>query len=290
MSAAAKEALAEPVGLRGRAAVAASRLRECCRAGGGRGGGDVVSACRQWSSGRPRQGTLVRHFMCGVTAIGVRVVDTITLSGSQRGALTPTLGPCGVPDASTARTLVATRSLAPCRVVRLAPAVASAVPVAAIAAAAQDDLDAAPSAQEQAGWTVQPHHQTEPVVLDGVVPARHTAVAPPSSARCRARRGHQAARRERAAAAPTFFGSGRVVLRRLGSRWAAFAPRRTPRRDAHHRGDRDDLAAAVPFRPARSPCRATGQTPLSSIRCSALNSASRCRMDTQNQIRVLAIT
>ncbi len=53
----------------------------------------------------------------------------------------------------------------------------------------------------------------KPVVLDGVVPAGHTGVAPPSSARCRARRGHQAARRERAAAVPTFFGSGRVVLR-----------------------------------------------------------------------------
>ena len=52
--------------------------------------------------------------------------------------------------------------------------------------------------------------------MDGVVPARHTAVAPPSSARCRARRGHQAAGRERAAAAPTFFGSGRFVLRDSG--------------------------------------------------------------------------
>jgi len=290
MSAAAKEALAEPVGLRGSAVVAASGLRECCRAGGGRGGGDVVSACRQWSRSRPRQGTLVRHFMCGVTAIGIRVVDTITLSGSQRGALTPTLGPCGVPDASTARTLVATRSLAPCRGVRLAPAVASAVPVAAIAAAAQDDLDAAPGAQEQAGWTVQPHHQTEPVVLDGVVPARHTAVAPPSSARCRARRGHQAARRERAAAAPTFFGLGRVVLRRLG-----------PRRTGSLHGAGTPVAmpitavtaisrAVVSLGPARSPCRATGQTHPSSIRCSARNPSSRCRMNTQNRIRVLAIT
>ena len=78
---------------------------------------------------------------------------------------------------------------------------------------------------------------------------------------------------------------------RLGPRWTAFAPRRTPaRRDAHHSGDRDDLAAALSLRPARSPCRATGQTHLSSIRCSARNSSSRCRMDTQNRIRVLAIT
>jgi hypothetical protein len=185
--------------------VAAPGLRECCRSGG-----DVVSACRQWSSGNPRQGTLVRHFMCGVLTSGARDVDAVTLSGSQRSALTPALGPRGMPHASTARALVATGGLAPGEVVRLAPAGAVAIPVAAIAAAAQHDLDAAPGAQEQTGWTVQRHHQTEPVVLDGVVPARHTAVAPPSSARCRARRGHQAARRERAAAAPTFFGIGRL--------------------------------------------------------------------------------
>ena len=223
MAATAQEALAKPIGLRGRAAMAASGLRECCRSSSG-----VVCACCQWSSGHPRQGTLVRHFMCGVLASGAPDVDAVTLSGSQRSALTPALGPRGVPHASTARALVATGSLAPGEVVRLMPAGAAAIPIAAIAAAAQDDLNAAPSAQEQAGWTVQRHHQSEPVVLDGVVPAGHTAVAPPSSARCRARRGHQAARRERAAAAPTFFGSGRVVLRRLGPRWTAFAPRRTP--------------------------------------------------------------
>jgi hypothetical protein len=34
-------------------------------------------------------------------------------------------------------------------------------------------------------------------VLDGLAPAHHTAVAPPSSARCRARCGGQASRRER---------------------------------------------------------------------------------------------
>jgi hypothetical protein len=220
MSAAAQEALAKPIGLRGRAVVAASGLRECCRSGG-----DVVCACCQWSSGHPRQGTLVRHFMCGVLASGARDVDAVTLSGSQRSALTPALGSGGVPHASTARALVATGGLAPGEVVSLAPAGAAAIPVATIAAAAQHDLDAAPGAQEQSSWTVQLHHQAEPVVLDGVVPARHTAAAPPSSARCRARRGHQAARRERAAAAPTFFGLGRVVLRRLGPRWTAFAPR-----------------------------------------------------------------
>ena len=205
MSAATQEALAKPIGLRGRAVVAASGLRECCRDGGA-----VVCACCQWSSGYPRQGTLVRHFMCGVLTSGARDVDAVTLRGSQRSALTPEPGSGGVPHASTARALIATGGLAPGEVVSPAPAGATAIPVATITAAAQDDLDAAPGAQEQSSWTVQLHHQTEPVVLDGVVPARHTAAAPPSSARCRARRGHQAARRERAAAAPTFFGFGRL--------------------------------------------------------------------------------
>ena len=271
MSAAAQEALAEPIGLRGPAVVAASGLRECCRSGG-----DVVCACCQWSSGHPRQATLVRHFMRGVLASGARGVDAVTLRGSQRSsALTPALGPRGMPHAATARALVATGGFAPGEVVRLAPAGAVAIPVATIAVAAQDDLDAASSAQEQSSWTVQRHHQTEPVVLDGVVPARHTAVAPPSSARCRARRGHQAARRERAAAAPTFFGSGRVVLRR---------------RNAHHSANRDDLAAAVSLQNCPVALQGDRADPLSSIRCSARNSASSCRMDTQNKIRVLAIT
>ena len=148
--------------------------------------------------------------MCGVRVGVARDVGAGALSGPQCSALAPALRPRGVPDASSARALVTTGRLAPGKVVRLTPAGAAAIPVAAIAAAAHDDLNAAPGAQEQAGWTVQLHHQSEPVVLDGVVPAGHTAVAPPSSARCRARRSHQAARRERAAAAPTFFGLGRL--------------------------------------------------------------------------------
>ena len=225
LSAAAQEALAKPIGLRGPAATAALQRRGWFRRADGRGGGDIVSACRQWSSAHSRQATLVRHFMCGVlVASVVRVVDAITLSGSQRSVLTPTLGSCGVPDAPTARALVTTGCLAPGEVVSLAPAGATAVPVATIAAAAQDDLDAAPGAQEQSSWTVQLHHQTEPVVLDGVVPARHTAAAPPSSARCRARRGHQAARRERTAAAPTFFGIGRLYRASRRSLYVQQAP------------------------------------------------------------------
>ena len=212
MSAAAQVVLAQPVGLSSRTAPTASHRWGCRRVGKrvGHGGCDVGCACCQWSSGAPRRGTLVRHFMCGVRVGVARDVGAVALSGPQCSALAPALRPRGVPDAPTARALVATGGLAPGKVVRLTPAGAAAIPVAAIAVAAQDDLDAASSAQEQAGWAVQRHHQTEPVVLDGVVPAGHTAVAPPSSARCRARRGHQAARRERAAAAPTFFGIGRL--------------------------------------------------------------------------------
>ena len=113
-----------------------------------------MSACRQWSSAHSRQATLVRHFMCVLVASVVRVVVSITLitlGGSQRSVLTPTLGSCGVPDAPTARALVTTGCLAPGEVVSLAPAGATAIPVAAIAAAAQDDLITAPGAQEQAG-------------------------------------------------------------------------------------------------------------------------------------------
>jgi hypothetical protein len=214
MSDAPQEVLAQPVGLNGCAAEAAPQRRGCRRADRrvGRDGRDVGSACRQWSSGHPRRGTQVRHFMCGV--------------GTVSDALAPAPRPRGVLEAATARALVATGGLAPRDVVPLAPAGAAAIPVAAIAVAAQDDLDAAPDAQEQTGWTVQRHHQTEPVVLDGIVPVRHTDAAPPSSARCRARRGHQAARRERTAAVPIFFGSPRVVPQRIEpSRAAANAAR-----------------------------------------------------------------
>ena len=250
MSDAPQEVLAQPVGLNGCAAQAAPQRWGCRHAHRrvGRDGRDVGSACRQWSSGHPRRGTLVRHFMCGV--------------GTVSGALAPAPRPRGVLEAATARALVATGGLAPGDVVHLAPAGAAAIPVAAIAVAAQDDLNAAPDAQEQTGWKVQLHHQTEPVVLDGVVPARHTAAAPPSSARCRARRGHQASRQERAAAVPTFFSSARVV----------------------------PPPTSTPSRPAWPPCRAARQTPPSSISCLARNTSSRCRMDASDQIRVLTIT
>ena len=136
--------------------------------------------CRQWSSGHPRLGTLVRHVMCVVAPVG-----------SGRPALAPAPGPLRMGDAAAPRALVALRGLAPRILTGLVPARPAAVAVAAVAAAAQNDLDAAPRAQVQAGGLVHAHPGTTEV-LDGLVPARHTAVAPPSSARCRARYGRQA--------------------------------------------------------------------------------------------------
>ena len=88
--------------------------------------------------------------MCGV---GVRLcvdsdVGAAVLSSPLCGALAPAVGACRVPHASTARALVTAGGFAPGEVVRLTPAAAAAIPVAAIAVAAQDDLDAAPGAQE----------------------------------------------------------------------------------------------------------------------------------------------
>ena len=84
--------------------------------------------------------------------------------------------------------------------------------------AAQHDLHATLRAQEQAGWSLHKHPgQTE--VLDGRVPAGHTAMAPPSSARCRARYGAvRLAGYGHIAAAPTSFGMAAVVSRAPPSR------------------------------------------------------------------------
>ena len=157
----------------------------------------------------------MRHFMFGANADGARDIVVAALSDSQCYALAPALRSRGMTGAPAARALVTTGGLAPGEIVLLTPASPTAIPIAAIAAAAQDDLHTAPDAQEQTGWTIQRHHQTEPVVLDGIVPARRTEAAPPSSARCRARRGHQAARRERTVAVPIFFGSPRVLPQRI---------------------------------------------------------------------------
>ncbi len=206
--------------------------------------------------------------MCGLRVAVARDVGALALSDPQCSALAPALRSCGVPDAPTARALVTTSCLAPGMVVRLTPAGAAAIPVATIAAAAQHDLDAAPGAQEQSSWTVQLHNQTAPVVLDGIVPARHTAVAPPSSARCRARRGHQAARRERAAAAPTFFGIGRLyrASRQVAPSGAStddHKPRPPQTSDpSRPRSAAAGLPESTSPASAWPPCRAARQTPL----------------------------
>jgi len=200
--------------------------------------------------------------MFGAKADGARDIVVAALNSSQRDAFAPAPRPRGVPDASGTRALVTTCSLAPRQVVLLTPASPTAIPIAAIAAAAHDDLHTAPDAKEQTGWTVQRHHQTEPVVLDGIVPARHTDAAPPSSARCRARRGHQAARRERTAAVPTFFGSSRVVLHRIEPSRAAANASACARRissDARHGTDGDGLENCDVRRRSDRPGRPAGR-------------------------------
>ncbi len=75
----------------------------------------------------------------------------------------------------------------------LARADRAAVVVTPVAAAAQRDHHATSRAPEQASRQLHAHPgSTE--VLDAIVPASHTVVAPPSSARCRARRGRRACR------------------------------------------------------------------------------------------------
>jgi GH25 family lysozyme M1 (1,4-beta-N-acetylmuramidase) len=65
--------------------------------------------------------------------------------------------------------------------------------------AAQHDLHAATRAQEQAPWSIHAHPGREPKLQCWTDASQrcHTDVAPPSSARCRARYGCQASRRDR---------------------------------------------------------------------------------------------
>ena len=210
--------------------------------------------CRQWSSAHPRLGTLVRHVMC--------VAAPATRPAAGRTALAPAPGPLCVSNAPAPRALVALRGLAPRILTGLVPARPAAVAVATVAAAAQNDLDAASRAQVQAGGLVHAHPGTTEV-LDGLVPARHTAVAPPSSARCRARYGRQACRQERPMPRPP--SSASPALYR-GVPCAMPAPR--ARTNATHE-------PATATAPAWPPCRAARQAhsssnaDLSSLCCSA---------------------
>lgn len=250
MSAALQVVLAQPLGLDSCAAPAAPRRRGCRRARRrvSRDGCDVGCACRQWSSGHPSRGTLVRHFMFGV--------------GLVSDALAPAPRSRGVLEAAAARSLVATGGLAPGDVVHLAPAGAVAIPVAAIAVAAQDDLGATPDAREQTRWTVQRHHPTEPVVLDE---------SRPSAPHC---------------CGTAFIGTVSGTARSSGF------PAREGRCRAHllQLGSGCTAPTVTPSRPAWPPCMAARQTPPSSINCSARHTQGRCSMNATDQIRVLAIT
>ena len=132
-------------------------------------------ACRQWSIGVRDRATLVRHFIDGV---------------AQR---TPPLAPAraarGMLELTAATALVALCSLPPSFTPTHARAHPAAILLTAVAVRTQQHLIATTRAQEQAGRSVHVHPRALPKVLDGLVPGCNTAAAPPSSARCRARRG-----------------------------------------------------------------------------------------------------
>lgn len=159
--------------------------------------GGVVSPCRQWSSAAPRLGTLVRHIL--LTALCPE--------------LAPTPGSGRVRPATPLRALVPVGSLAPRGVSGPTPAGTAAVPVAAVATAAQHHLDAAARAKEQTGGTLT---HTHPEQAEGAGRTR------PSAPHCDgtafngtvsgAARSSTSLPARRIAAAPTFFGFTDVVL------------------------------------------------------------------------------
>jgi len=171
---------------------------------------------------------------------------TICAAPVRKTAAAPASCARRVGHAATARALVALGGISLCSVTRLTRARRAAVALTTVAVAAQQDLASAARAQEQAGWTVHAHPgQTE--VLDGRAPARHTAVAPPSSARCRARYGRQASRRVRPLPCPP--SSASIALYRG-------MPTATP-------GYTDPVTAGITATatpaPAWPPCRAARQ-------------------------------
>ena len=189
----AHEALAQVQALAGAAAAAVPAVGGAGgRRGARRGEGGLLGAgaggcaCRQWSSRHCGLGTLMRHAMSGVARHG----------RSAGTAPAPLLRAQGVRHAPAPRALVASGGLALRLRAGLAAARAAAVAVAAVAAAAQHHLRSAAHAQVQPGGSVHGHPGTAEV-LDGLVPARHTAVAPPSLARCGARYGRRACRQVR---------------------------------------------------------------------------------------------
>ena len=124
--------------------------------------------------------------------------------------LAPAPGPRCVRQAAPVRALIAAGGLAPSVIAGQAPAGSAAIAVASVTVAAQHHLLATACAQELPSRSVHTHPGV-PKVLDGLAPAGQTALAPPSSARCRTRHGRQARQQVGTAAASTFFGVSAVV-------------------------------------------------------------------------------
>ena len=115
-----------------------------------------MCACDQWSTDPLRRPTLVRH----ATFLSAGIVGLVYVHANPEGRappLTPAPRSLGMGLDATRRTLVAACRLTSSHITSPAPTRTTAVEVAAVAAAAQHDLDAAPRTQEQAGWTVHTH-------------------------------------------------------------------------------------------------------------------------------------
>ena len=170
--------------------VSAAPAYQCCewdRTGAGQHGvgcrlgadGELVGAryvaCRQWSIGARDRATLVRHF-----------VDVVA---QRTPPLAPARGARGMLESTAPTALVEPCGLPPSFTPTHARARPAAILLTAVAVRTQQNLIATTRAQEQASRTVHVHPRAKPKVLDGLIPGCNTAAAPPSSARCRARRG-----------------------------------------------------------------------------------------------------
>ena len=245
------------IGLNGCAAAAAprrvvDRRRARCRRDRSAMAGDVVCACHQWSSGHPA-GQPWCVTLCVDACTGMRV------PGARRWRQRRDRAACC--EAPAARALVALAVSRRASVARLTPARPAAIRL--------------PRSQ----WL---HKRTW--------------------ARQRAHRNRRAGRSIRTPAQPKCWtdSSQRATLLRhrlhrhgVGRGAVVKLPGKRDRCRAHllrHRLAVVLPPTVTPSRPAWPPCRAARQTPPSSITCSARNTASRCRMNASDQIRVLAIT